>query len=230
MLDASDEAKNMVAAANGNKIALDGLTRSSKAAELGMKALAMAGNMLLSFAASFVVSKLAEKLYATATAATTAKENSESLASSLSKMQSEYAENSSKIDELSKKYDELSSDAGLNVSLTSSQYDEYKSVIKQLSEIMPELTTRFNEQGEAIGFVGGKLKDTKKKYQEYQQNEAKKILSEGKDDKTYDDVIDNLNNQEELGGQRYTLPDFQIRTTTNIIPPPLHYIPPLLSQ
>ena len=35
----------------------------------------------------------------------------------------------------------------------------------------------------------------KKKYQEYQQNEAKKILSEGKDDKTYDDVIDNLNNQ-----------------------------------
>lgn len=27
---------------------------------------------------------------------------------------------------------------------------------------MPELTTRFNEQGEAIGFVGGKLKDTKR--------------------------------------------------------------------
>ena len=227
MLDASDEAKNMVAAANGNKIALDGLTKSSKVAELGMKALAMAGNMLLSFAVSFVVSKLAEKLYATATAATTAKENSESLASSLSKMQSEYAENSSKIDELSKKYDELSSgvnDAGLNVSLTSSQYDEYKSVIKQLSEIMPELTTRFNEQGEAIGFVGGKLKDTKKKYQDYHRDQANKILSEGKDDKTYDDVIDNLNNQEELGGQRYTLPDFQIRTTTNTIPPPLHYI------
>ena len=103
MLDASDEAKNMVAAANGNKIALDGLTRSSKAAELGMKALSMACNMLLSFAASFVISKVAEKIYEVGTAATTAKENSESLISSLSKMQSEYAENSSKIDELSKK-------------------------------------------------------------------------------------------------------------------------------
>lgn len=198
MSGSSDSAKSMVKGYNGAKVSVEELGRSSIAASAGIKLLSMAGNMLLSFAVSFVISKIAEKIYEVGTAATTAKENSESLASSLSKMQSEYAENSSKIDELSKKYDELSSgvnDAGLNVSLTSSQYDEYKSVIKQLSEIMPELTTRFNEQGEAIGFVGGKLKDTKKKYQEYQQNEAKKILSEGKDDKTYDDVVDNFNNQ-----------------------------------
>ena len=199
LVAANQEAR---ASAIAHNEALKQQTLGAKAAELGMKALAMAGNMLLSFAASFVVSKVAEKLYATATAAKTAKENSESLATSLSKMQSEYAENSSKIDELSKKYDELSSgvnDAGLNVSLTSSQYDEYKSVIKQLSEIMPELTTRFNEQGEAIGFVGGKLKDTKKKYQEYRQDQAINFLGEGKDGKTYDDIVDNLNNQEELG-------------------------------
>ena len=197
-----DDVKNAQNAAKQSAIAynngLEQMTLGAKAANVAMKGLAMAGNMLLSFAVSFVISKVAEKIYEVGTAATKAKENSESLASSLSKMQSEYADNSSKIEELSKKYEELSSgvnDAGLNVSLTSSQYDEYKSVIKQLSDLMPELTTRFNEQGEAIGFVGGKLKDTKKKYQEYQQNEAKKILSEGKDDKTYDDVINNFNNQ-----------------------------------
>lgn len=198
MSGASDSAKAIVNGYDGARVSVENLRRSSLAAELGIQALSTALNMAVTFLVSLVISKVAEKIYEVGTAAKTAKENSKSLATSLSKMQSEYAENSSKIDELSKKYDELSSgvnDAGLNVSLTSSQYDEYKSVIKQLSEIMPELTTRFNEQGEAIGFVGGKLKDTKKKYQEYQQNEAKKILSEGKDDKTYDDVVDNFNNQ-----------------------------------
>ena len=47
MQNTSKEAQNVVAAANGNKVALDGLTKSSKATELGMKALSMAGNMLL---------------------------------------------------------------------------------------------------------------------------------------------------------------------------------------
>ena len=202
MSGASDSAKAIVNGYDGARVSVENLRRSSLAAELGIQALSTALNMAVTFLVSLAISKVAEKLYATATAAKTAKENSESLATSLSKMQSEYAENSSKIDELSKKYDELSSgvnDAGLNVSLTSSQYDEYKSVIKHLSEIMPELTTRFNEQGEAIGFVGGKLKDTKKKYQEYRQDQAINFLGEGKDGKTYDDIVDNLNNQEELG-------------------------------
>lgn len=202
MSGASDSAKAIVNGYDGARVSVENLRRSSLAAELGIQALSTALNMAVTFLVSLAISKVAEKIYEVGTAAKTAKENSESLATSLSKMQSEYADNSSKIEELSKKYEKLSSgvnDAGLNVSLTSSQYDEYKSVIKQLSELMPELTTRFNEQGEAIGFVGGKLKDTKKKYQEYRQDQAINFLGEGKDGKTYDDIVDNLNNQEELG-------------------------------
>lgn len=48
MLDASENAQNLVRSATGEKVALDGLTKSSKAAELGMKALAVAGNILVS--------------------------------------------------------------------------------------------------------------------------------------------------------------------------------------
>lgn len=203
MNDASEEAKNLVAAANGGKVSLDGLTKSSKAAEFGMKALSTAANMALTFLASFVISKAAEKINEIGTSIDTAREKTESLVTSLSNMQSSYSENSSKIEELSKKYDELSSgvnEAGINVSLSSSQYDEYKSIIQQLSDIMPDLTTRFNEQGEAIGFVGGKLDDVKKKYKDYQQDQATKILSEGQDGTTYDDVVDNFNNQKDSVG------------------------------
>lgn len=40
----------MVAQANGNTVALDNLTRSSKAVAIGMKALSIAGNMLVNMA------------------------------------------------------------------------------------------------------------------------------------------------------------------------------------
>ena len=46
MGEASDKVKTLQKNANGGKIAIDGLTKSSKAAELGMKALSMAGNIL----------------------------------------------------------------------------------------------------------------------------------------------------------------------------------------
>ena len=59
MDNTSKEAQNVVADANGNKVALDGLTKSSKAAELGMKALAMAGNMLLMWGVGEVISLVA---------------------------------------------------------------------------------------------------------------------------------------------------------------------------
>lgn len=50
MQDASDKAKDLVAQANGNTVALSNLTRTSKAATIGMKALATAANMLATMA------------------------------------------------------------------------------------------------------------------------------------------------------------------------------------
>lgn len=50
MQDASDKAKDLVAQANGNTVALNNLTRTSKAAAFGMKALSTAANMLATMA------------------------------------------------------------------------------------------------------------------------------------------------------------------------------------
>lgn len=62
MKNASEKAKNLVASANGGKVALDGLSKASKAAELGMKALAMAGNAIVSWAAGEVISLIIKGL------------------------------------------------------------------------------------------------------------------------------------------------------------------------
>lgn len=176
---------------------LTNLQKTSKAAAIGMKALSIASNMLISMAVIKGIELLATSISDYVNAAKIARENTEALSSSLTQSQNKYAEDSKKIKELSSRYETLSEGVnhlGQNVSLSSSQYDEYKSIIKQLSEIMPDLTLRFNEQGEAIGFVGGKLKDVNGKYQEYQKNQATKFLQEGDSEgKTYQDALSNLN-------------------------------------
>lgn len=172
-------------------------TVASKAASAGMKALSIAGNLIAGFAVAKGIEWVATSISNYVNASYIAKEKTEALSSSLSEAQSKYAEDSKKIGELSTRYETLSKGVnhlGQNVSLSSSQYDEYKSVIRQLSDIMPDLTLRFNEQGEAIGFVGGKLTDANKKYQEYQKNQAIEFLQKGDSDgNTYQDALDDLN-------------------------------------
>lgn len=157
------------------------------------------GSMAVNWAISEVIGLAIEGLDNIANKAEHAKEKADAFSISLSESQNKFAQDSEKISELSAKYDELSkgvNEAGINVSLTSSQYDEYKSVIKQLSDIMPNLTTRFNEQGEAIGFVSGKITDVAKSYQEAQKTQAIDFLINGDNDgNTYEDAIDNLNTQ-----------------------------------
>lgn len=184
---------------DGLRKACGNLTLSEKAATVATKALSVAGNMIAMWAISEVITKSASTLSDYVNSTEIAKEKAESLSSSLSESQSKYVEDSKKISELSSKYDTLSKGVnhlGQNISLSSTQYDEYKSIVQQLSDLMPNLTTRFNEQGEKIGFVNGKLKDTNEEYKKYQQNQAIKFLQEGDSEgKTYQDAIDNLNEQ-----------------------------------
>ena len=58
MQNTSEEAQNIVSAANGGTVAIDNLTKSSKAAELGMKGLAMAGNALASIGISIAITSI----------------------------------------------------------------------------------------------------------------------------------------------------------------------------
>lgn len=60
MQDASDAAVNMASAARGAAVDIAAIPKVSKAAELGLKALSVAGNMLLSIGISMAISALAK--------------------------------------------------------------------------------------------------------------------------------------------------------------------------
>lgn len=138
MLNTSKEAQNVVAAANGNKVALDGLTKSSKAAELGMKALAMAGNMLLIYALTSAV----DIIYKCATA-------SDRLAESAAQMGSEFVSTKSDISDYKTKIKELYQ----TINDDTSSYEDTYNARQELLKIQDEMINKFGDEADAVKLV-----------------------------------------------------------------------------
>lgn len=89
-----------------------------------------------------------------------------------------------KVLELSTKFRRLSkgvSENGYRVSLTREQYEEYKEVVSQIAELMPELVDGYNSEGIALINLGETIDDTKKKYIELAKEKAKAFVDENRD-------------------------------------------------
>lgn len=176
---------------------------SAKIKTLALQAATMTLNAVLGYGIGLVVSGVITGISNLIHSAENAKKAAEGLNSSIKSMQSEFASNTTKIGELNSEYKKLSkgvSHLGENISLTSGEYDRYKDLVSQISDIMPNLTVRFNEQGEKIGFATGKPKNLNKEYKTYKKNEANKFLTEGNENgETLSDIIKNYNNQDKVG-------------------------------
>jgi|GEM_PF-694352 len=171
------------------------MTFSAKAGQVALKGLALAGNMVVGILAGFVISKAIEGLDNLVHAADNAKESAESFSNSFSSMNDEFNSNNSKLSDLQKKYDELSkgvNSLGENVSLTTDEYDEYKQVVSEISDMMPSLLARYDDEGNKIGFVQGKLSDLNAEYDKYKKNKAMDLVN-GENDNG-DSIKDVFNN------------------------------------
>ena len=174
-------------------------TLSFKAGQVALKGLALAGNMVVGILAGFVISKAIEGLDNLVHAADNAKESAEGFASSFSSMNDEFSSNDSKLSDLQKQYNELSkgvNSLGENVSLTTDQYDEYKQVVSEISDMMPSLLARYDDEGNKIGFVQGKLSNLNAEYDKYKKNKAMDLVNgENDNGDSIKDVFDNYQYQ-----------------------------------
>lgn len=177
MLNTSQQAQNVVAAANGNKVALEGMTKASKAAELGMKALSIAGNMIAVMVISWVLSEAISWLNDLAHAEENARKRSEELTSS-------YETEKKDIDDSIAKYKELSeklNDSSLSTS-------EVKSIKEQLLSVQNQLNEKYGAEATQIDLVNGKYDEqikkldalTKKKASDYVSKNYKDIQADQK--------------------------------------------------
>lgn len=168
------------ASAIAHNNALKQQTLGAKAANVALKGLAMAGNMLVSLGISAIISLTIKGLDNLVHAADNAKESAESFSNSFKSMNEEFTSNDSKLSDLQKQYNELSkgvNSLGENVSLTTNEYDTYKKVISEISDMMPNLLARYDDEGNKIGFVQGKLKDLSAEYDNYKRKKAMDLVN-----------------------------------------------------
>lgn len=167
MLNTSQQAQNVVAAANGNKVALEGMTKASKAAELGMKALSIAGNMIAVMVISWVLSEAISWFNDLAHAEENARKRSEELTSS-------YEDEKKNIDDSIAKYKELSeklNDSSLSTS-------EVKAIKEQLLSVQDQLNKKYGAEATQIDLVNGKYNEQIKKLDALAKKKASDYVAE----------------------------------------------------
>lgn len=197
---------DLMNSANGAAVSTEALaaaqqssTLKAKVLSVTLKGLAIAGNMIAFMAVSAAINAVVTKINSYTNAASEAKQSSETLVQKMKDFDSSASSNARTLDGLNNKYKELSKGVnklGGNVSLSTSEYEEYKDIIQQVHEIMPGVAVNFNSQGEAIAFTTEKITDLTKAYEEYRKKANSDFLSNGDGEgNTVQDIIDTYNNQ-----------------------------------
>ena len=175
----------LVSIANSSGFAekgIEGVNIKSRIATVGVNLFKMALEGLAMAAIVMGIQLIAKAIDEIVVTEKEAQQASESLSSSLKTLNDAHNSNLQTINSVKDRYYELSkgvNDLGNNVSLTTDEYKEYKGLVSQISDVMPELTNRYNEQGEKVGFLTGNLKDLNEELAKQEQLEYSKLLSKG---------------------------------------------------
>lgn len=156
----SPEIQSYIKASKDGKLTTEGFNKSignlslgAKAGQVALKGLALAGNMLLMWGISEVISLVITKIsdYAheldnAREAATSAKSDIDDLNKSVSDNGQWMTTNASRYEELADGVDSL----GRNVSLTDDEFAEYNSLTNEIADMFPTLVTGYTDTGDAI--------------------------------------------------------------------------------
>lgn len=131
------------------------------------------------------------------------------LADAYSEAQNTYSSNTKTLNSLKSEFDQLSAgvdENGNNVSLTSSQYEKYLSILDQIIRISPQIVAGYDDQGRAILNYKTAVDDAISKQKELMENQRNAYLGSGKQ------IFDGTKNeyerwQKELGKQGVNLGD-----------------------
>lgn len=128
-------------------------TLSFKAGQVALKGFALAGNMLLMWGVSEVISLVVTKISDYAHELDNARDAAEDAKSTLNELNTAVSDNGKWISENASKYEELADGVdslGRNVSLTDDEFAEYNSLTNEIADMFPTLVTGYTDTGNAI--------------------------------------------------------------------------------
>lgn len=197
------------------QIQLKATTVASKAAKIGMQALATVGNMFLGMAISWVVSTVFKSIDGLIHKSEKIIEASETAKAKIEEINTELENNKSTIDSAIKSYKELADGVDLlsnkNISLSDDEYKNYLDLNNNLAKLFPSLISGFDNEGNAILDLGDSYETATKKLNaliEAQQKENAQTIKEnmpdviaGINEENRDnfDYLKNTNSDKELG-------------------------------
>lgn len=181
MKNASETARNIVANAKNNTVSLNSLTKSSKAAAIGMQAVSNMGNMVISSAVSAAINTVVSSINEALLKTEKLKESARTLTTEFRNSQIDFGNDITSLTNLQVEYNELSKHVdslGRHVSGTNEEYERYKDIMSQIAAIMPEIDMRYDAHGNAISAMTGKIKDLKKEYEKIQQQKILQLFND----------------------------------------------------
>lgn len=182
--NSSSTVQTLQANTNGGKIAIDGLTKASKAAELGMRGLALAGNMLASFLAAFALQAVITGIDNYIHRVDNAREALEEFNSTVQEQQSNLSSQKEWIDKNGAQYEKLAEGVdqyGHNISLASDEFTEYKNLTKEIANMFPSMVQGYNDQNEAILKNKGSVEELTDAYEKNQKTYYNDIMAKSGD-------------------------------------------------
>lgn len=187
-----DDVKNAQNAAKQSAIAynngLEQMTIGAKTANIALKGLAIAGNMVASFLAAFVFQAVITGIDNYIHRVDNAKDALEEFNSSVKEQKDNLSTQESWINENGKRFEELSQgidEFGHNVSLTTDEFSEYKDMTSKIAEMFPTMIKGYNDQNDVILKNKGSIDELTEAYKKNQEAYYADIRSKSSD--TFDD-------------------------------------------
>lgn len=179
--------------------ALQQETLGAKAATLGLEALSVVGNALISMGISFAISAIIKGIDNLAHSAQKCKERVNDLMNTYDSALNTANDNASTAEKLADKYENLSTgvnNLGENVSLTTAEYADYNDIVNQIADMFPTLVAGYTDEGNAILTLKGNVEGLRDAYKEAQK-EAYNLLITSGEDNDGNDIIKNWKNHNE---------------------------------
>lgn len=193
----SEQAKTSVKAYKDWATNVKGLGKQFNFAKIKAVALNAAMNVFVSMGISLIIQGVVAALDNWIHAQDKVAERAKEFTTNVRQMRDELGSGSKTISDISDRYERLSKGVdkfGRNISLSTSEYNEYKDLVSQVSDIMPDLNVLYDENGQKIAVMAGNMRDLNEQYRVYQQRQADKLLGGSDGQPSLNDWINDYNN------------------------------------
>lgn len=155
------------------------MPKASTAASAGLKALSVAGNMLVTMGISVAISLVIKGIQKLVHAQEEAIKKADEFIDKFNEQRNALTNNKKNIDSISEDYEKLANGVdslGRNISLNTEEYSRYNEIVNQIAEMFPQMVQGYTDEGNAIIAHKGNVEALTAAYEKQKQAAQEAII------------------------------------------------------